>query len=356
MNVSSKQPASGLMVIIAFTILYVVWGSTYFFIRISVMHIPPMAVGCLRFLLAGILMLLWCILRKEKVFAWSAMRPAMVSGLLLLFLGNGALIWSEQYLSSSLAAILLSAGPIWFLLLDKRKWAENFRSRETMVGVLVGFAGVILLFGERLVGAGGAGAAETGAETSRVLSGASSNSGGHWQLVAMVVLLFGSVSWAGGSLYSKYRTAGNSNAVNAGWQMLTAGVAYIPAGWISGEWSRFQWSEIPMSSLLSILYLVTMGSLAGYSAFTWLLQVRSATQVSTHAYVNPVVAVLLGVLFMDEHMSFLQILGLIIILVSVLLINFAKYRASSLAGRSQKQMEIPEAYQASVQPGKTVEQ
>src|ERR1700742_5219002 len=106
MSSPSKRPASTMMVVVAFAIVYLVWGSTYFFIRLSVEHIPPMLVGCLRYLVAGVLMLVWCALTKEKIFSWRAIRPATVSGLLLLVGGNGALIWSEQYLASSLAAIL----------------------------------------------------------------------------------------------------------------------------------------------------------------------------------------------------------------------------------------------------------
>ena len=327
----SNKPVSALRVVIAFAIVYIVWGSTYFFIRLSVQHIPPMLVGCMRFLIAGLLMLLWCGVTGEKVFVWKDMKPAIVSGLLLLFFGNGALIWSEQYLPSSLAAILLASGPIWFVVLDRRKWQENFRSRETILGLLVGFAGVILLFGERLMhslAAAGAGSAA---------SGAVPDTGSHWQTIALLVLLLGSISWAAGSLYAKYRSSGNSNSVNAGWQMLAAGVAFIPASLIRGEWAHFHWQDVPLSSWLSVFYLVTMGSLAGYSAFVWLLQVRSATQVSTHAYVNPVVAVLLGVFFADEKMSPMQLLGLAIILISVLLINLAKYRASAAAVRSRRE-------------------
>lgn len=310
MSPANNKPASTVQVVVAFTILYIVWGSTYFFIRMAVEHIPPMLLGCMRFLVAGILMLLWCVLTKQQIFLWKYMRPAIVSGVLLLFLGNGGLIWSEQYLASSLAAILLAAGPMWFVLLDRSKWKENFRSRETIIGLLIGFAGVILLFGERLLG------------------GSLRNAGGHWQIIALGVLLVSSIFWASGSLYSKYRAAGNPNSVNAGWQMLAAGVAFIPASWGSGELSHFHPQDVTVSSWLAVLYLVTMGSLAGYSAFTWLLQVRSATQVSTHAYVNPVVAVLLGVFFAGEKMSSIQLLGLAIILISVLLINLAKYRAS----------------------------
>jgi drug/metabolite transporter (DMT)-like permease len=159
----------------------------------------------------------------------------------------------------------------------------------------------------------------------------------NWQAIALLVLLLGSICWAAGSLYAKYKSSGNSNSVNAGWQMLAAGVAFIPASLIRGEWAHFHWQDVPLSSWLSVFYLVTMGSLAGYSAFVWLLQVRSATQVSTHAYVNPVVAVLLGALFANEKMSPMQLLGLAIILVSVLLINLAKYRASAIAVRARRE-------------------
>jgi drug/metabolite transporter (DMT)-like permease len=321
---------STVRVVVAFTILYIVWGSTYFFIRMAVEHIPPMLLGAMRFVLAGVLMLLWCVVTKQPVFSWKYIRPAVVSGLLLLFLGNGGLIFSEQYLASSLAAILLAGGPIWFVLLDRSKWKENFSSRETILGLVIGFAGVILLFGERLMTA-----------TSGKLQAASSDgtvkgAGGHWQLIALGVLLFSSVCWAAGSLYSKYKATGSPNSVNAGWQMLAAGLAFIPASWGSGEMSHFHLQDVTLSSWMAVLYLVTMGSLAGYTAFTWLLQVRSATQVSTHAYVNPVVAVLLGVFFAGEKMTALQLLGLAIILVSVLLINLAKYRASHAAAGQGK--------------------
>ena len=324
MSSPTNKPVSALRVVVAFAIVYIVWGSTYFFIRLSVLHIPPMLVGCMRFLIAGILMLLWCEITGERVFVWKDMKPAIVSGLLLLFFGNGALIWSEQYLPSSLAAILLASGPIWFVVLDRRKWRENFRSKETILGLLVGFAGVILLFGERLF--------HSISPTSGVAA-----VGANWQAIALLVLLLGSICWAAGSLYAKYKSSGNSNSVNAGWQMLAAGVAFIPASLIRGEWAHFHWQDVPLSSWLSIFYLVTMGSLAGYSAFVWLLQVRSATQVSTHAYVNPVVAVLLGALFANEKMSPMQLLGLAIILISVLLINLAKYRASSIAVRARRE-------------------
>jgi len=315
MSSTVGQTPSAMKVVAAFTTVYLVWGSTYFFIRLSVEHIPPMLVGCLRYLIAGMLMLLWCVITGEKIFSWRVINPAIVSGLLLLVGGNGALIWAEQYVPSSLAAILLAAGPIWFVVLDKGKWAENFRSKATIAGLLVGSAGVLMLFGEKLWGGDSENAATAG--------------GHHREMMALVMLVLCAISWAGGSLYSKYKAAGNSNAVNAGWQMMSAGIGFVLLSLGSGEWSHFRPHEVPMSSWLSVAYLVTMGSLLGYSAFTWLLQVRPATQVSTHAYVNPVVAVLLGVFFAGEHLSLIQLSGLLVILLSVLLINLAKYRAAA---------------------------
>ena len=295
----------------AFAIVYLAWGGTYFFIRLSLQHIPPMLVGAIRYVIAGLLMLLWCVVTKKRIFSWRAIRPAAVSGLLLLVGGNGLLIWAEQYIPSSLAAILLASGPIWFVLLDRSKWRENFRSKATVAGLVVGSVGVLMLFGQKLRGEGGQG------------------EGGNREMAALAVLIVASISWAAGSLYSKYKAAGNSNSVNAGWQMMVAGIVFVVCSAISGEFGHFRLGDVPLSGWLSVTYLVTLGSLLGYSAFTWLLQVRPATQVSTHAYVNPVVAVLLGVLFAGERLTFLQVLGLMVILASVLLINLAKYRADA---------------------------
>jgi drug/metabolite transporter (DMT)-like permease len=304
-------------VVIAFATVYLVWGSTYFFIRLSVAHIPPMLVGVLRYLTAGILLLAWCLVTGKPVFSRRAIGPAFVSGFLLLCGGNGILIWSEQYVPSSLAAILLASGPIWFVVLDRRMWRENFRSKSTIAGLVMGFAGVLLLFGD----GPGKGVAVKMRDA---------------EMFALGVLVVGSISWAAGSLYSKYRSAPVSNSVNAGWQMLSGGLVFVVASVASGEWNGFSIRQVPLSSWLAIFYLVTLGSLAGYSAFVWLLQVRPATQVSTHAYVNPVVAVLLGVLFAGENMTPLQLLGLAIILCSVLMINLAKYRGKSGAARAAR--------------------
>lgn len=323
MNATIKKQPSTLMVIIAFATVYLVWGSTYFFIQRAVHDIPPFIMGAIRFFIAGILLMGWCIYKKEKLFNLHQFRVAAITGVLLLFVGNGAVIWAEQNIASSLAAVLVSSAPLWFVLLDTPKWKENFSSRATIIGLLVGFAGVILLFSERV-------------------SLALSSPGDTVQVAGLVVLVIGSMCWAGGSLYSKYNGSGSA-IVNTMWQMLAAGAAFAITGLFTNEWKSFEWQTVSTGAWLSVSYLITMGSLAGYSAYVWLLQVKPATQVSTYAYVNPVVAVLLGVFFAGEHMSLLQVAGLAVILTSVLLINLAKQRKEKQQQVIKQKLEIKAA-------------
>ncbi len=294
------------MIIIAFAAIYVVWGSTYFFIQVAVQHFPPMILGAFRFLAAGILLMGWCLITGEQTTSWKQIKPAIISGLMLLLGGTGAVIWAEKWLPSSMVAVLISSSPFWFIILDFPKWKENFTSRSVIAGLVFGFIGVVLMFGEKVAEA--------------LFSTFNKN-----EIIGLIILLFGTMSWAGGSLYSKYHSSG-STTVSSAWQMLAAGTAFILGSFIIQEWNDFEWASVTTGSWLSLLYLILFGSLAAYSAYVWLLDVRPAAQVSTYAYVNPVIAVLLGVFFAGEHLTLLQISGLVVILVSVLLINLSKYR------------------------------
>ncbi|MCD8742003.1 EamA family transporter [Mucilaginibacter roseus] len=308
---TSQKQASTLMVIIAFSLVYVVWGSTYFFIQMALQGMQPFFLGAARFLLAGTIMLIWCMATGERVWNFRENKHAMISGLLLLFGGTGALIVSELEVPSAVSAILVSAAPIWFVLIDKANWQENLKNPSTVLGLLIGFGGVVMLFAEQL--------------------NVAMHSSGPSKLPYMAIAVFGSVIWAAGSLYSKYKASGTSTTVNTTWQMLAAGIAFIPCSIAHGELDGLQWSAIPATSWWAVTYLVIFGSIVAFSAYVWLLKVRPATQVSTYAYVNPVIAVLLGILFAHEHITALQIGGLVIILGSVLLINLAKYRKAKQA-------------------------
>jgi drug/metabolite transporter (DMT)-like permease len=305
-SLEEETPASKFNVILAFAIVYIVWGSTYFFIQKAVQSFPPFMLGALRFFAAAFIMLIWCVYKKEKVFDLKQVMHAVLGGLLLLFIGNGAVIWVEQYMPSAIVAIMVSSSPLWFVLLDKPKWGQNLRNKSTILGLVMGFFGVVLLFYKSIVAS--------------VSGGSGIEAGG------MLLVTLAAMSWAGGSLYSKYYSSGSSAIVNSTWQMLAAAVAFAIGGLLRGEQNGFEIQSVSPEGWWSVAYLVLFGSIAGFSAYVWLLKVRSATQVSTYAYVNPVVAVLLGVLFAGERITILQISGLGVILLSVMMINLAKYR------------------------------
>jgi len=310
MESNQNKSASTLMVVLAYATVYIVWGSTYFFIQKALSGFPPFLLGSLRFIAAGLLMMGWCLIKGENIFDLSTLKSAAVSGLLLLFVSNGIVIWVEQFLPSAMVAIMVSTTPMWFILLDKPKWGENLGSRSTIIGLSIGFTGVIILFSERVIG---------------VFSSIQNKT----ELLGLAMLVIGSMSWAGGSLFSKYKTSNGSVIVKTSWQMFIAGIAFVPCGIFSGDFTDIQWAAIPLDAWLSVLYLIIFGSIIGFSAYVWLLKVQPAAKVSTHAYVNPVVAVLLGIFFANETITSVQILGLVIILGSVLLINLDKYRKES---------------------------
>ena len=300
-------PAAPLfLVITAFAIVYIVWGSTYFFIQLSERGFPPFLLGAVRYSASGILLLAWCAVTKEKIWYRPQMLPSFITGNLLLFISNGSIIWAEEVLPSSFVAVLVSAVPLWFVLLDARNRKANFSNTKIIIGIITGFAGVVLLFGQK------------------VLAGLpAANS--HFLIINMLVVIAGNICWAAGSLYSKYHSEGNI-MVGVAWQMIAAAFSFFILTFFSGELHHFHIQQVSVTAWLSVLYLVIMGSLAGYSAYIWLLSVRPATQVSTNAYVNPVVAVLLGVFLGGEMMNTIQIVALAIILSSVFIINSDKYK------------------------------
>ncbi|MDP1623208.1 MAG: EamA family transporter [Bacteroidales bacterium] len=306
MHYPLKKTVSPFLVIVAFATVYVVWGSTYFFIQVAVRSFPPMMLGALRFLAAGVLMLGWCLTKGEGAGTWKQIRVAVITGLMLLLVGTGAVIWAEKWLPSSLVAILVSSAPLWFILLDFPMWKENLTNRSIIIGLVIGFFGVNLMFAEKV-------------------AGVFALSGNRYEIIGLGILLIGTMSWAGGSLLSKYKASGSTN-VGSAWQMLAAGTAFMIFSLLLKEWKGFEWTGVPAAAWLSVLYLVIFGSLAAYTAYVWLLRVRPAVQVSTYAYVNPLIAVLLGIGFGGERLTLLQVCGLVVILASVLMINLAKYR------------------------------
>lgn len=304
---STQKPVSQLLVIIAFATVYLVWGSTYFFIKLAEEGgFSPFLLGATRFSMSGLILMAWCAIRGEQIFVWKNIIHASISGILLLTVATGIVIWTEETLPSAMVAILVSSSPIWFVLIDWPNWRVNLNNRSTLMGLFIGFIGVILLFSDQI---------------REIFNGDTGS-----QLPWMLLLIFGTIAWSCGSLYSKYKVTSGSAQVNTAWQMTAAGIAFVPGIFLNHEYGHIHQLHIGLMGWLSVWYLVIFGSLAAFSAYVWLLQVRTATQVSTYAYVNPVIAVILGIIFAHESVTFWQIVGLFTILGSVLLINLAKYR------------------------------
>jgi drug/metabolite transporter (DMT)-like permease len=267
--------------LLGFLIIYIVWGSTYLAIRWGVESIPPFLMGAVRFLLAGGALFAFFRLRGTPAPSRVEWRSASIIGTLLLAVGNGAVSWAEQRVSSGMTSLLIATVPLWIVL------AETVQGRRPpllqWIGVGLGMVGVALLVlpadFTSTIGAPAAPAIEP---------------------LGAVVLAGGSLSWTIGSLYSRTAPLPKPAALAISMQMLCGGAVLALMATVTGEWSRLSWSAVTPASLWSLLYLIVFGSLIGFSTYMWLLRVASPAAVGTYAYVNPVVAVLLGVAFAGE--------------------------------------------------------
>ncbi|GAA0546404.1 EamA family transporter [Chitinophaga japonensis] len=297
------------LVVLAFLAIYIVWGTTYLAIAVGLQGFPPFVLTAMRCVVAGLLLLAWCLARGEKLPGRGTIGNSAVSGILMLVGGTGLVSWAEQYVNSGYAAIIMATEPFFFVLLDKKQWSSYFSNKWVLLGLLIGFAGIVLFFhytGEQRP--------EVSMDTTMVLTGNG-------------VLLLGAILWVVGSLYARNKLDhSHSNTLTTGLQLLAAGLFSALTAAATGEWGRFSFAQVPAAAWGGFLYLVVMGSLVAYMAFTWLITIRPPALVSTHTYVNPVVAVLMGWAFAGEHISLLQVLALLVILLGVLFTNVPNYK------------------------------
>jgi len=294
-------------IILAFAAVYIIWGSTYLAIVFALTDIPPMLMSGMRFFLAGVLLYGWrVVVKKEKQPGLASLSKNALCGILMLSFGIGSLAWAEQYISSGLAAIIVTSLPFWFVLLDKRQWPFYFSNKIILIGLLVGFAGVLLLI--------------TFGKSPQVSSSHAK------QLAGMLVLLAGGIAWTLGSLYSKYKTVSSSVTMNTSLQLMSAGVFSTLISVASGESKNFSFAQIHMPAFAALLYLAIVGSLITFLCYVWLLHKLPPAQVSSYVYVNPVVAIILGAIIGKEVITGVHVLSLTIILCGVLLINLPNYK------------------------------
>ncbi len=252
--------------------VYVVWGSTYLAIRFAVETIPPFLMAGVRFLIAGALLYAWVRARGVAGPSRREWRSAAIIGLLLLVGGNGGVVWAQQWVASGLAALLVATVPLWMILIDAVRPGGRRSGRWAIVGVLTGFFGVTLLIGP--------------AE--------SAGNAGRMEPIGAIVLILASLFWSIGSLYARGAALPSSALLGTSMEMLAGGAGLLLLGTLSGEWGRLDPAGIAARSLWSLSYLITFGSWVGLAAYVWLLRVAPTPLVSTYAYVNPLVAILLG--------------------------------------------------------------
>jgi len=292
---------------LAFAAIYVIWGSTYLAILWVISDIPPILMSGIRFSTAGTILYGWCLWKGEKLPNYNSFAKNAICGILMLFCGSGAVAWSEQYVPSGLAAVIVTTEPFLFILFDRSKWSLYFSNKLIIPGLLAGFAGVMLLVA---FGSHDFPAADV---TNKVKMG-------------IVVIIAGAIAWTVGALYLKYHASKSSVIMSAAVQLLVAGIFSVAVSLVSGESRNFKFASVHANAWIALFYLATAGSLVTYLCYLWLLKLRPAAQVSSHVYVNPIVAVLLGALFAGEKITPVQIISLAMIIGGVLLVNSSAFK------------------------------
>jgi len=294
--------------LIAFAAVYIIWGSTYLAIRWAIETMPTFLMAGVRFLVAGAVLYIWGRWRGAPRPTLANWRDAAIIGGLLLLGGNGGVVWAEQYVASGLTALLVATEPLWVILLD---WARPGGTRPTageLLGLVLGFGGVVLLIGPTSVG------------------------GAHVDPVGGLVLIGATLSWAVGSLYSRGAKLPRAPFLTTGMNMLAGGALLTLVGTMSGQWGAVDVVAMSLKSWLALLYLTVFGAIVGFTAYLWILREATLATASTYAYVNPVVAVFLGWALAGEAITPRIVAAAAVIVGSVVIITLARTAAFRTAG------------------------
>jgi drug/metabolite transporter (DMT)-like permease len=300
-----RKHATRAQIIAAFASIYLIWGSTYLAIRYADETIPPFLMGGVRFLISGAMLYAWARYRGAPRPSPVHWRNAVIAGAFLLLGGNGAVVWAEQFVPSGMTALLVSILPFWLVIIE---WIRPPRRRPAgavLIGLILGFIGIIVLVGP-------------------------ADLGGHGDVrpIGALVLILGSLSWAIGSFYSRDAELPESGLLTTGMEMLGGGTLLLVVGVLTGELSRFDVHSVSRASAVGLLYLITFGSLLGFTSYIWLLDKVSPARLGTYAYVNPVVAVVLGWAIAGERLSVRTAVAAAIVICAVALITTARSAGS----------------------------
>ena len=330
MPTPSSADRPGAPIWLGLLILYVVWGSTYLGIAVAVDTIPPFLMAGVRFLIAGLVLLAWSVVRGGPDLKFPSpreWRDSSIVGAMLLGGGMGMVAFGEQTVPSGITALIIALMPVWVAILSRLFLKERL-PRVAIAGIVLGFVGVAILIGPSAVG--GTGALEP---------------------LALAAILFSPISWSSGSLFASHRASLPSHPLVAtGAQMLTGGLVLLAMSLVSGELVGFRIEGVSTDSLIATLYLTVIGSLLAFTAYGWLLRVAPLPLIATYAYVNPVVAVILGAIVLSEPIEPRTLIAGAVIVVGVAVIVSARGRmagprtqAASSDGRSREPIAAPTA-------------
>ena len=307
-----------LRIAISFGLVYLLWGSTYLAMRVAVEHIPPYAVGSVRYMVSGLLMLLWCAASRRKIRVTKQDLARLVAlGVLFLSVANIGVLWAEQYVPSGLTALIVAIVPIWVVVLETWVFRVGKMPARGVLGLALGIAGMLILLWPKI---------------------ASGTHLGRLQLFGAAILIFASLSWALGSILSHRWTLGVDVFTSAAWQMLLGGLVNTAIAATTGQFARATWAA---PAIWAIAYLVVSGSLIGFTAYIWLLEHVPPPKVATYAYVNPIVAVVLGWLLLHETVDAYTLAGTVIIIGSVALVNTAQLHRATGQPASSEPADVP---------------
>ena len=307
MSSSTQSSTNSTRILISFICVYFFWGSTYLAIRYGLDELPPFVMASTRFLISGSVLLAFCAIRGMRMLPTPREFGTLaIIGVLMLGCGNTAVLWSELYLSTGLAALLVAGIPMFAALIEM--FLPNGEGLPTRgwIGIIIGFIGLAFLVSPGL---------------------RNSFHGDSRQIIATAIILAGAFCWTAGSVISRRSTIGISGFAAAGWQMLfggifNTGIMFASGGYRGSHWDVQAWS--------SIFYLVIFGSLTGYTAYIYLLNNVAVSKVTTYAYVNPVIAVILGAIFIHERFVTIEYIGMASILLAVILVTGSKLKTGAL--------------------------
>jgi drug/metabolite transporter (DMT)-like permease len=312
--------SSRAQIVLGFAAIYLIWGSTYLGIRYAVETIPPLLMMGVRHFVAGTLVYAWVRRRGTPAPQLRQWGYALIAGVFLFLCGHGVLAWAEQKVPSGLAALLCATLPLWTVVLSRLDGSERKLDVRAWVGLLLGFAGVALLIGPSALGR-------------------------HLDVLATGAVLSSALLWAVGTSYTRAVRMPASTVLSAAMQMVSGGAMLLISGLLAGEAAQVHVASITIRSVLSLAYLIVFGSIIAFTVYVWLVTVSSPSRISTYAYVNPVVAVLLGWAVAGEALGVRTLAATAVILAGVALVSTRRKQPARLEVR-HRPVPIEEACEA----------